>query len=87
VRFRRKLANGREELYDPPSVYVNVESPNGVQTEYAYPAAVTRVSEGVYRRTQTATQEGRWWGRGRGTDGTVNAYTEDYPFDVAETRF
>ena len=87
VRFEQTLANGRRERYDPPQVFVQIETPDGVQTEYSYPAQVTRESEGVYRRYHDCAQEGTHWGRGRGTDGTITAATADVRFVVKETRF
>lgn len=87
VKFERLLANGRRERYDPPQVYVQIETPDGVQTEYVYPTDVTRLSEGLYRRYHNCAQEGPHWGRGRGTDGTITAATADVLFTVQETRF
>jgi len=77
VTSTTEIRNPAGVLADPDTVEVTRTSPTGVKTVDEYnPGSISRVSQGVYRVSWTASEMGYWMIEWAGVDPTFEAYTE-----------
>lgn len=63
VHITGTFTNASGTYIDPSNVYLQVVTPAGVHTDYAYPATISRTSSGVYYHDLTIDQIGAYYYR------------------------
>jgi hypothetical protein len=71
---------------DPPTVILYVQDPNGVITQYAYPAQVIKDGVGLYHYDLVPSVSGNWWYKWQGAGSGINTTCEDVMFVVNESQ-